>query len=144
MMLVCASTAGGGRSNLSSEGSGAGCARAGRTTSMVPAKSENTNLRFFIVLPLFEILFWIVAPQPFQRGGQGLHHHPVVDMSRTHGEDIAMVVTLLLQHRRHTVVGQRPVVPSLFGIIEAVVLFAHFHPDADGLLCCLGNQIGVI
>src|SRR3982751_1224901 len=79
-------------------------------------------------------LFWIVAPQPFQRRRQGLHDDTAIDMARAQREDIAIIVTLFLQDRGHAVVGQRPVVPGLFGHIEAVVLLAHFHPDADRLL----------
>src|SRR5579872_474455 len=70
----------------------------------------------------------IVAPQPFQRGGQGLHHHAIVDMAGTQREDIVVVIPLFLEHRRHAVIGQRPVVPSFFRHIETVILFADLHP----------------
>src|SRR6185436_20466197 len=124
MMLVCASMAGAGVGNFGSEGSGTGWARAGSARN-APAIRDNVSL-FFILLPLSRTsnLLGIIPPQPFQRRRQGLHHHPIVDMARAHGEDIAVIIALLLEHIRHPVVGQRPIVPSLFGIIEAVVLFA--------------------
>src|SRR5690348_9675953 len=113
MMLVWASTAGAGVGNFGSEGSdageGTGCAKAGSTARNAPAKSDNVSL-FFILLPFnpspcSRCLFRIVAPQPFQRRRQCLPDHPAIGMARVHGKDITIVITLLLEHFRHAVVG---------------------------------------
>src|SRR4051812_40074001 len=98
MMLFSAVTAGGGVGNFGSDGSGAGCAKAG--TMAASASSDNAVI-FFMSRPCFSFLFRKVAPQPFQRRRQGLHDDTAIDMAGTQREDIAIVIALLLQHRRH-------------------------------------------
>src|SRR5690348_6016754 len=99
MMLVSAFSAGAGVGNFGRFGS-AGWARAGSAATNRPA--SNVSLIFILLPPclpdfVLAILSRIIAPQPFQRHRQGLHHHPVVDMARPHGEDIAIVIALFLE-----------------------------------------------
>src|SRR6185312_8007894 len=58
----------------------------------------------------------LIPPPPFQRRRKSLHHPPWIDMVRLPGPDIPVVIALLLQRRRHAVVGERPVVPGVFRI----------------------------
>ena len=77
----------------------------------------------------------LVAPQPAQRFGQD--RSAVLAVVAPVAEHELVVVLLVLQRRRHLLVGQRPVAVLVVQVARAVL-----QEDADRLLLGLADQAG--
>ena len=70
--------------------------------------------RDLIAMTAGPLLDRVAGPQPLQRRGQRLVHDGRIDMAGVFGEHVAVVIALRLQHCRHALVGQHPVVQRRF------------------------------
>ena len=86
----------------------------------------------------------IALPEPQKRIRQSLPDHFAIHVARVPGEGKLVVVPLRLQRGGHPLIGEHPVMVLGLRRLIAIVMLAHFQPDAERFGGVFGDQMLVI